>query len=398
MKAELEALLDTQRLVNKEAKLNAARSIIEGALRLPQPKSLPVAVDIILTKACNLRCIMCVAYGSLRDERWMPFERYELIARELFPTAQGVFFCSGGEPFLYPKIRDALALARKHRTITYVSSNGMLIDEAVSEWLVADQSLQELTVSFDGATKGSLERIRVGANYDRILANLKRLSQAKKRDRVRFPRVSMRYAIARYNADEFPRLVEVAADRGVYKIDVVYVNFPDEIDFSESLFNHRELTARVFAEARAQAHKRRVELRLPPLPGKRGRRRNCVYPWRFIQIDSDGSIRFCYHTWRQRLGFVEDGLRSIWFGEHYRRIRETIDSESPYYPYCRFCFERLGFGDESSHRVDLDSELYGVPGLESLAVPFDSRLQVNKTAFKEAIAAAAAPRSAQSGQ
>ncbi len=58
----------------------------------------------------------------------MDFELYEQIAHTLFPKALKVSFCSGGEPLLYPRIRDALRLARGYRTLTHMASNGMLLD------------------------------------------------------------------------------------------------------------------------------------------------------------------------------------------------------------------------------------------------------------------------------
>ena len=167
------------RLVGPKALLNAATGAAEGLLRRPSPRCLPTSLDIVLTKACNLRCIFCISYDSLDDVHWMDFDVYKRIARELFPTTLGIFICSGGEPLLYPHLREALQLAKQHRTMATMTSNGMLLNRETAAWMVADQSLQELCISFDGAQKQTLERIRRGANYEQILQNIDYLAKCK---------------------------------------------------------------------------------------------------------------------------------------------------------------------------------------------------------------------------
>jgi MoaA/NifB/PqqE/SkfB family radical SAM enzyme len=337
------------RLVNPGAWVNAALNCLEGAIRTTRPRSYPIEVDIILTKACNLRCTFCISYASLREERWLPFERYERVAEALFPYARGVFFCSGGEPFLYPKIRESLRIVRNHRAIATVTSNGMLINKEVADWIVDDQTIFELFISFDGATKASLEQIRRGASFETILANVAYLNRLKRDRRRRFPQLSMR----------------------------------NDIDFDESLFNHLGLAREVFARARVEARRFGVQLDLPALPDGKRRERNCVYPWRFCQIDTDGSVRFCYHSWRQRLGFFEDGFDSIWRGMHYQKVRGTIRTKVPYYPHCEECAVRRGAGLAKSHKADFTSNSYVIPGLEHLQVPFNDRSMENLTSLRE---------------
>ena len=101
------------------------------------------------------------------------------------------------------------------------------------------------------------------------------------------------------------------------------------------------------------------------------------------QIDTDGSMRFCYHSWPQRLGFFDDGFEKVWNGESYSKIRSSVDSEKPYYPYCRYCPTRLGEGVREAHDQALHSESYFIPGLEHLQIPFNKRQEENIRSFKE---------------
>lgn len=383
MDSTLTSAFTLVRKTNPRAHFNGIVNYAEALMGKVAPVSMPVGLDIILTKACNLRCTFCVSYGSLKGERWMSFDLYERIARELFPTALNLFICSGGEPLLYPRIRDALRLARDYRTLVTMTSNGMLLDEEIARWLVADQSLHEFCISFDGARKETLERIRRGANFEKILGNLGYLSRLKKDARASFPRLWFRYVVMRSNIEELPEIFKICAERGLYKVVVKYLNVSNDIEFDESLFNHRELAEQVFAEARSRAKEYGVQVDLPPLPGQDNRARRCLTPWQFCQFDTDGSIRFCYHSWRQRIGFFDDGFRSIWRGQHYQRIRATVNTGDPYFPYCNYCDVQCGFDKESSHNQKLHEDSYVIPGLEDLQISFNERLEENVSSFKE---------------
>lgn len=370
------------RHIKPGAYLNAGAGCCAALLRVAKPYAYPVNVDVILTKACNLRCLFCISYGSLKEERWMSFDLYSRVARELFPTAHGLFICSGGEPFLYPRIREALQLAGNYRVRTTVTSNGMLIDEPVARWVVEDQTLHELCISFDGSSKETLERIRRGAHYETILRNLAYLSALKRRKAAVFPRMWLRFVIMKSNAHELPELFEICARLGLYKVVVKYLNVANDMDPDESLLRHPELAAQAFEAARFHARKQKVRVVLPPLPGTKSASRRCLSPWTFVQVDTDGSLRFCYSAWRQRIGFFDDGFRSVWQGEHYQKIRKTLYSDTPYYPYCRICLIRDGYGTQAP-REKADPEAYVIPGMEQLLVPFNDRANENVSSFKE---------------
>ena len=359
--------------VNPGAYVNFARGYLAGLLGFSRLYCYPGDLDIVLTKACNLRCTFCLSYGSLTGSRWMDFALYEEIARELFPRAAIVRFCSGGEPFLYPRLREALQLARRHRTITHMISNGTLINRENAGWLVEDQSLHELYISFDGARKDTVERIRRGASFDNILNNLSYLTSYKNKQGLRYPRLSFHYIVMRSNLEELPEVFKLCSQYGVHQVKVAFLNVTNELDVDESLYYHQEDAAPVFQEARRRAREAGIRLDLPPLPSQDPGGHRCLKPWQFCQIDPDGSIRFCHRAWQQRLGFFAYGFVSIWRGEPYRKIRQTINSLTPYFPYCQYCAERVGFGKESSHNQRIHDEAYVIQGLEHWQVPFNQR-------------------------
>lgn len=383
MASSLQTAFSLLRQVNPQAYFNAFSGYCEGLLRRARPLSFPSILDIILTKACNLRCTFCISYDSLKGDRWMDFGLYQRIARQLFHRAHSLFICSGGEPLMYPHLREALQLARQYRVFTFMASNGTLLDRSVAQWLVDDQSLHELCLSFDGARKETLERIRLGANYDTILENIEYLTALKKERGMLFPRLSLRYVIMRSNAEEMLEIFKLGARYGIFLVNIKYLEVANDLEAEESLFYHPHLAGKIFTEARRLAKEWGITLKLPPLPDQDTHPHKCLNPWQFCQIDTDGSIRFCYRAWRQRLGFFDDGFASIWRGENYQKLRRTLDSDEPYFPYCRFCYKNRGVSFESSHNKNLHADAYVIPGLETLQIPFNQRMEENVSSFRQ---------------
>ena len=83
------------------------------------------------------------------------------------------------------------------------------------------------------------------------------------------------------------------------------------------------------------------------------------------------------------MGYFDDGFSQIWRGEHYRKLRTTIDSEETYFPYCKHCSMRNGVNHECSHDQRLHAEAYVIPGLERMQTEFNDRDQENRVAFAE---------------
>ena len=68
-------------------------------------------------------------------------------------------------------------------------------------------------------------------------------------------------------------------------------------------------------------------------------------------IDTDGTARMCYYSWEETVGNVwsDGGIRRVWNNAIYRKTRETIESECPFYRYCVHCSHRLGFSRIEAH-------------------------------------------------
>lgn len=143
---------------------------------------------VSVTDFCNLRCRGCSFHGD--DSRYDfaasrgKTERQELKEEDYYlfldqrKPGDDLLFCGTGELFVskkaMPYIREAIRRGLHVRILT----NGMLVDDKVARELV-ELGVGAVLFSIDGHTKEIVESIRLGADYDRILANLRNLMRVR---------------------------------------------------------------------------------------------------------------------------------------------------------------------------------------------------------------------------
>ncbi len=136
-------------------------------LRLPFSHRL-TGLNVELTNRCNLACLHCKKRGpDPRKERDMDFETFRRIVDQV-PGLKTVLPFQWGEPLLSPILYDCIAYARRRGIRVMVTTNGVLLDEAAAERLIA-AGLSRLTISFDGGRE--THRGLRGGDPDLVLAH-----------------------------------------------------------------------------------------------------------------------------------------------------------------------------------------------------------------------------------
>ena len=143
----------------------------------------PLHLDIDPTNRCNLRCSMCPRTYYVNEGRsdWNPsgrlgemdFSFYEKLIEE--GRARGlksVKLNFLGEPLLYPRLADMVALAAGAGLWVMLNTNATLLGPDMSEKLLR-AGLTDIFFSFDSPYQDEYEKIRVGANFEKTLANIR---------------------------------------------------------------------------------------------------------------------------------------------------------------------------------------------------------------------------------
>ncbi len=182
--------------------------------------SRPRCLSLVLGNACNIECLHC--YQAKNGNNLLrPPGIGEELRRELmaFYPYVSTLRIQGGEVFAIRGFRelidDVAQLVR--RPILSISTNGTLIDDEWAERLVRTP-FSNVTVSIDGGTQATYNRLRKGADLDQVLANIDRVQRWKTKLQSDKPYLDSFFVIMRSNFREIPQYLELMHQHGM--IDV----------------------------------------------------------------------------------------------------------------------------------------------------------------------------------
>lgn len=185
------------------------RGLIRKALLYPfrlllsKIRRRPRRVMVDLVSVCNLRCPMCsvppdIAIGATQKKH-LDLAEFKRIAAELEGHVTDLSLVYSGEPLLHPSFKEIVEYAKSRFYLSTIS-NGTVIKGGRLEALV--DGIDYLQFSFDGLTKASYEKYRVGANFDSVLANVNAVISAKENAGIGLPVITITFLVNSYNEDE----------------------------------------------------------------------------------------------------------------------------------------------------------------------------------------------------
>lgn len=142
------------------------------------------------TNACNLKCYTCSIDGT-RKRGFMDLDLFRRIidqAAESGVYEVGLFLA--GEPLLHKDLPYMAKYVGSKGLESWVVTNGTLLTGEKSEALL-DAGVDGMWISFDGDNKEDYEKMRVGANYEEVIDNIKTFLQLKKERGMEKPLISI---------------------------------------------------------------------------------------------------------------------------------------------------------------------------------------------------------------
>ncbi len=169
----------------------------------------------------------------------MSIEVYTQIANAM-ECAHNVDFTGWGEPLLHRRIYEMIAMAKKRGCATSMTSNGTALDAANAERLI-DAGMDRLTVSIDGLTPETYDRLRVGASLEKVEANLRRLSdRVEKRSSTLELGIAFTIQEAEANVFQIADTADWAHAVGARALHLKHLNVPStREDWQRSLLKYR---------------------------------------------------------------------------------------------------------------------------------------------------------------
>lgn len=308
---------------------------------------------------CNLRCIMCEEHSPHsplqarrkaegRPRRVMPFGVIERVVAEAAPHGlREIIPSTMGEPLLYDRFEDIIALCAQHGVRLNLTTNGTfprLGAEAWAERIVPVAS--DVKISWNGARRETQELIMLGSQWDRVLDNVRAfiaVRDAHAASGGNRCRVTFQLTFLQSNVGELADIVRLAIRLGVDRVKGhhLWAHFDEIEELSmrrspEAIrrWNEAVLEARTVAAAEVTTDGRRILLeniflldedhRGDLAPGGR-----CPFLGQEAWISALGRFDPCCAPDAQRrtLGDFGDldrqGLMQIWEGEAYRDLLAT---------------------------------------------------------------------------
>lgn len=166
---------------------------------------IPRMVGIELSSGCNINCAMCFIQVLQRKKMLMPFET---VCR-IIDNASDIGvpeICLGGEPLLHKDLIKVIFYAKKRKiSHLYFNTNAVLLSEQKSLDIL-HSPLDTIQFSFDGASKKTYEKIRVGSSFDQVVQNIRRFIQLKKDLNKTKPKTSILSLYMRDTKNEIPEV------------------------------------------------------------------------------------------------------------------------------------------------------------------------------------------------
>ncbi len=287
----------------------------------------PLDVIAEASNICNLRCSMCFqSDGTLPVEKaakvpLMPMDTFRKIADECAQYKIPALKLSWrGEPLLNENFIEMLRYA-KSKGILEVSSltNATLMNEKICRDIV-NARLDQLIISIDGFTKQTYEKIRVGADYDVVLSNLKFLIDV--RGKSRKPFIRLQYTESDINRHETEEFYEYWKK----KIDEVTISYCQEFGSVEKN-GHGNIPVHEYC---------------------------CKQPFARLVVMTDGTVCVCATdvAGDNAIGNVHDKtLKDLWDCSQIQELRRQHKTGTYYLnPMCRICAHNIFMANKAAGR------------------------------------------------
>jgi len=267
---------------------------------------------------CNLRCPMCIL-GQKEKNKYQPAA--ELMSDELFfrvmeearaHDCPSISMNNTEEPLLNKKWLERIEAAREYGFIDIMmNTNATLLDGQTAEKLV-DSGLTRLLIGLDGASKETYERVRVGADFEVVVGNIRRFLKIRQEKGSPLPALRLSFVVTDLNRGEKDDFVAEWVDEVDYLALQEYISVPGE----------------GAAEATAGPTRPQPEVY------------DCDQPFNRLTIRPDGQVLPCcsWYGYQMPLGRLgpHHSLRDLWHSTAMNKLRHQFRSGSVN-PICRKC-------------------------------------------------------------
>lgn len=305
------------------------RLLYQISKHFPSVSMSPRSIQIECTTKCNLKCTFCELSYWTEKPADLQFDNIQKMVDHL-PKLKRIDLTGIGESLMNREFFKIVEFLKARGLYVTLNDNFTLMTEQAARRIIELQ-VDQIFLSLDGATKHTYEQIRVGANFDKVIANARYLIQIKRELGERRPEVKINTVVCLTNYHELPGIVELASDMGIGMVQFVNVITFDnttELDTERARQAVRKTFTETVERARSLGVRVKIEL-FDKLPVQ-----GCDFPWRRNFVTYDGYVHPCCYTTqtgdrkaqnRRSFGnLLEHPFQEIWNGQIYAEFRTKM--------------------------------------------------------------------------
>jgi len=288
---------------------------------------------------CNLKCQMCFfSKEGYRENfiRPMGIDLFNKIGKDIFPKTRMLFMGCGAEPLMSPQFDQyAEVIGTYSIHLVCLVTNGQLINEKVAKSVIRNR-FNQIIVSVDGAKKETYESIRLGANFEKLINNLRLLNNLKREYKSQVPDLRINFVAMKRNIDQIEELIELASELGISAIRVRSLgDWGGALDYKNEILSSEIYSSKV-RKAAKYGESKDIEILFEGMYGPEEnenrqdfyRPYKCVSPWYNLFVRGDGKVRFCTYQPFEHGDFTFQTFKEIGDSNKVKTMRKLL-KENP---------------------------------------------------------------------
>ncbi|MBF0294465.1 MAG: radical SAM protein [Magnetococcales bacterium] len=325
----------------------------------PLPIRSVTNVTVAITHQCNIRCEMCYFHEELKTRHILPLAAFQSFIDQVASKRPCVIL-SGGEPFTHPHLVEMVAYAKGKGLPVQIFTNGTLMRPGVMERLI-ELELDYIDFTLLGDPESHNQVACASFAYGKFLENLTKF--ANKRGRTQ---IILNYTITPRAIRDMRHAVELARRLQLDGLRIQHYNYllPDELAAQGTVIRELFATeaginevaetgdlstmAAAIGEFKAYLAREAPDLPVqwaPDLTPEETRHwysgepfrspRKCLFAWRGMLLDADGSLYPCSKIYLE-LGSLEGrDPFTVWNDTTMTTFRKRLKERM--FPACARC-------------------------------------------------------------
>lgn len=324
-------------------------SSVLNALKLSKRMFFLPSVIIYPSNACNYDCVMCTnKRSSVQKIQLMDIALMKKILKECsrFIIRPKVHISGLGEPLVYPKIKEALKLAKN--LDWSMTTNGYHLDKCIID--ILENRCHALNISIHGDAIEHNKITNTPGSFQKVVESIKKLDEKKRAFGRKYPLVAINCVFNNDNIQNLKKILARFQDLPINSITFQHQIFMKGDVNNKDSFVLKGFQLKALEDFLRYIKKEKFRVKINVFPKIKTNHikhyytaddklfnMSCIIPWLSVRIYPDGEVQTCFRS----LGNVKDlPLKKIINSNQALELRDAIRKGRFNIPYCFRCCHR----------------------------------------------------------